>query len=585
MEPLTLEGLHLTRYLFLTGKGGVGKTSTASLLAVELADTGKEVLLVSTDPASNLQDVFKMKLTEEPTAVPGVDHLHVANFDPEQAAEAYKETVVGPYRGILPDNAIRSMEEQLSGACTVEIAAFDQFTGLLAAPEAEKTYDHIIFDTAPTGHTLRLLSLPNAWNVYLDENTTGTSCLGPLAGLNEKKSQYEQAMTLLENPAETTLILVARAEPVTLMEAAHAYKELKAIGIQNARLVVNGILPMTVSPDMYYQAFLRRQKEALDTLPAIFLHDVPVFSLPYATSSLIGVDQLRNWLKEINYPDLTVERKQLDLPSLSHLVEQLEVAGPGVVMTMGKGGVGKTTMASMLAISLSERGHDVLLTTTDPAAHLELTIETNQNPRLEISKIDPKIEINRYREQVYAAAGNLTEEAHALLEEDLKSPCTEEIAVFRAFADTVAQAKDRYVIIDTAPTGHTLLLLDATESYHQEMERSTGEVPESIKTLLPQLRDEKKTHVIITTLAEATPVFEANRLQEDLRRAGIEPMAWIINQSFAATATRDPILSHKAETERVWLEEVGRLSRQLAVVAWQPRPVSGYEQLLTLSKG
>lgn len=585
MEPLTLNGLKLTRYLFLTGKGGVGKTSTASLLAIKLADSGKRVLLVSTDPASNLQDVFKMDLTEEPTAVPSVERLFVANFDPEQAAADYKEAVVGPYRGILPDAAVRSMEEQLSGACTVEIAAFDQFTGLLAAPDAKQTYDHIIFDTAPTGHTLRLLSLPNAWNVYLDENTTGTSCLGPLAGLTEKKSQYEQATELLANRAETTLILVARAESSTLTEAAHAYQELHALGIRNARLVVNGMLPVTASQDTYYQAFLHRQQAALSTLPDVFLREVPLFSLPYAPTSLIGVAQLRDWLTETEHPEMLMEREQKHVPPLSRLIDQLDAAGPGVVMTMGKGGVGKTTMASMIAIALTERGHDVVLTTTDPAAHLELTIETNENPHLEISRIDPKVEIDRYTQQVYAAAGELTEEAHALLAEDLKSPCTEEIAVFRAFADTVARANDRYVVIDTAPTGHTLLLLDATESYHQEMERATGDVPKAVKALLPQLRDASRTHVIITTLAEATPVFEAGRLQEDLRRAGIEPMAWIVNQSFAATATRDPILGHKAEAERIWLEEVDRLSRQMAVVAWQTEPVSGYHHLLALLKG
>ncbi|AJD91981.1 arsenic transporter ATPase [Jeotgalibacillus malaysiensis] len=584
MHDFLIDDLPLTPFVFLTGKGGVGKTSTASLLAITLADQGKKVLLVSTDPASNLQDVFNIELSEIPKEIPDVLNLHVANFDPEQAADEYKEKVVGPYRGILPDPVVQSMEEQLSGACTVEIAAFDQFTGLLSSREVRGEYDHILFDTAPTGHTLRLLSLPNAWNVYLDENTSGTSCIGPLAGLSEKKTQYEYATEMLRDETVTTLMLVARPEESTLNEAARAYRELQGTGMNHTLFVINGLLHSDDQGDSYRQAFVKRQQLALDHMPEA-LKALQHYHLPYVSSSLASVDDIRNWLSAVESHD-PVQRKTFQGEKLEKLVKDLEEAGPGIVMTMGKGGVGKTTIASMIATGLADRGHHVILTTTDPAAHVEQVVGKSNQPLLSIERIDPKKETERYRETVIKRAGEISSEERALLDEDLNSPCTEEIAVFRAFADTVAKAGEAYVVIDTAPTGHTLLLLDATEAYHREMERSTGEVPEAVRLLLPKLRDPSFTHVFITTLAEATPVFEASRLQDDLKRAGIVPQGWVVNQSLAITGTQDAILGRKAENELKWIHEVQRLSDdQTVYIPWIEKQLSGYQTLLEAVKG
>ena len=581
MKPFDFQAMDPTRYVFLTGKGGVGKTSTASSLALTLANRGKHILLVSTDPASNLQDVFEMELDETPRLVTGTT-LEIANFDPEQAAKQYMERMVGPYRGVLPDVAIQSMEEQLSGACTVEIAAFDQFTELLTSKVARERYDHVIFDTAPTGHTLRLLTLPSAWDEFLETNTTGASCLGPLAGLADKQVQYKQAVETLTDANETTLLLVARPEKSTLVEAARAATELRAIGIERMQLVINGVVESSEGTDRYTKRFIERQQQALDDLPDGVV-DLETFTLPYAYENLVGISALQRFVSRepVAISDARYDTSRYE--SVDQLVDELEADGPSVIMTMGKGGVGKTTLASLLAVALHERGHAVHLTTTDPAAHVALTIGADVSETFTVDAIDPKAEIEKYRMDVFREAGDMNEEQRMMLEEDLRSPCTEEIAVFRAFADQVAKAKDRFVVIDTAPTGHTLLLLDATESYHRELERSTGVVPEAVRTLLPKLRDPKQTHVIITTLPEATPVYEAERLTADLKRAEIQPFAWVVNQSFTPLDVTSKLLVAKVASETTWLERVSNNPRP-TILAWQEQLPVGYSALSQLLK-
>ena len=509
-----------TQFLFLTGKGGVGKTSTACATAVALADSGKKVLLISTDPASNLQDVFGIELTSTPKAVPAVENLFASNIDPEASAKAYRENVVGPYRDKFPEAVVATMEEQLSGACTVEIAAFDEFTGFLTNSEIVNQYDHIIFDTAPTGHTLRLLQLPTAWNGFLEESTHGASCLGPLSGLADKKELYSNAVSALSDPTKTTLILVTRPDVSSLLEADRASKELKEIGIKNQMLIINGLLQNHNEDDEVSSAFYHRQRDALKQIPEN-LKETITYSLPYVSYSLTGVENLRNLFKpyEISNIELDTENQLVNLPGLKAVIEDFSTNGTKLIFTMGKGGVGKTTVASAIAVGLVEKGHRVHLTTTDPAAHLEYQFQSDHlNQNLTISSINPKVEVEKYKADVIAKSGkDLDEAGLAYLKEDLESPCTEEIAVFQAFAEVVAKSENEIVVIDTAPTGHTLLLLDASQSYSKEIERSTGEVPESARKLLPQIRNPKETAVVIVTLAEATPVLEASRLQDDLK--------------------------------------------------------------------
>lgn len=569
-----------TPFLFFTGKGGVGKTSTACATAVNLTDQGKKVLLVSTDPASNLQDVFGMEFNNRPTRVNNIEGLYACNLDPEEAAKSYRDKVVGPFRGKLPDTVVDQMEEQLSGACTVEIAAFDEFTNLLTNVDLISEYDHVIFDTAPTGHTLRLLQLPNAWSGFLEESTHGASCLGPLSGLAAKKELYANTVKVLSDPNQTKLVLVTRPDSSTFFEAERASSELKEIGIKNQLLIINGLLKKPIHDDEISKAFYSRQQKAMKELPNS-LKQLETYTLPFVSYSLIGSESLRHLFSSYLLPTTmqpSVDLQHSDLMTLNQTIDDLHRNNSRVIMTMGKGGVGKTTVASLLAIGLAKKGQKVHLTTTDPAAHLEFMFADNQiSENLTINKIDPSAEVERYKSEVLMnASDELDEDALDYLKEDLNSPCTEEIAVFRAFADVVEKAKEEIVVIDTAPTGHTLLLLDAAKSYEKELSRSTGDIPEAVRNLLPRLRNPEETSVLIVTLPEATPVYEAVRLQQDLIRAGIHPKSWVINQSLYGIDTLDPVLSAKANSETTWIKKVSEeLTTHTTIVKWQPEDKLG----------
>jgi arsenite-transporting ATPase len=576
-----------TRNLFFTGKGGVGKTSLACATAVRLADQGQRVLLVSTDPASNLDEVLGTVLANQPTPVASVPGLFAMNLDPEVAAAEYRERMVGPYRDVLPAAAVASIEEQFSGSCTLEIAAFDEFSRLLGDASATAEFDHVIFDTAPTGHTLRLLSLPSAWSGFMDNNTTGTSCLGPLAGLQGQQKLYQETVRALGDRATTTLVLVTRAETTALSEAARTSIELSELGVGNQHLVVNGVFHALDPSDPVAEAMERRGRRALADIPAQ-LRDLPRTQIPLATCPMLGVEALRT-MGEAPTPGAIATSTAPDWEPrpLAELIDELAAPGHGVILAMGKGGVGKTTVAAAVAVALADRGYPVHLSTTDPAAHIAAAVAGEALPSLTVSRIDPSVETALYTEQVMRTAGaTLDASGRALLAEDLRSPCTEEIAVFRAFAAAVAQAKDQFVVLDTAPTGHTVLLLDAALAYHREVTRQASQMPESVEQLLPRLRDPSFTRVLIVTLPEATPVHEAARLQLDLRRAGIEPYAWVINQSLATLPVADPVLRGRQAFEGKYVREVtNELAQRTSIVSWQVEPPIGLASLRRLVHG
>lgn len=579
-KSFNVDNICLTKYLFFTGKGGVGKTSAACAVAVNLADSGKKIMLISTDPASNLQDVFSTVLNNKGVSIKEVPNLVVANFDPEQAAVEYRESVIAPYRGKLPEVVLKNMEEQLSGSCTVEIAAFNEFSGFITDQKAAEEYDHIIFDTAPTGHTLRMLQLPSAWSSFISESTHGASCLGQLAGLESKKEVYKNAVKNLADGEKTTLILVSRPEPSPLKEAERASKELQALGIKNQVLVINGILEE--HDDYLSTAIYEKQQSSLKDIP-VALRTLETFGIPLKPYNVTGLENVRAFLKDNTVKFSGQILYAESIRTLKTVIDDLCESNKKVIFTMGKGGVGKTTIAAAIAIGLANKGKKVHLTTTDPAAHLKFVLDESFG--IALSNIDEKAELEKYKKEVLSKAREtMCEEDLEYIEEDLRSPCTQEIAVFRAFAEIVERSEKEVVVIDTAPTGHTLLLLDSTQSYHKEIQRSQGEVPESVKKLLPRLRNEIETEVIIVTLAEATPVYEAMRLLNDLKRAGIHSKWWVVNSCFYAADTTNAILKAKASNEVQWINKVSEISNgDFAVVEWASEEVKG-EKLAEIIK-
>lgn len=567
METFNIEKEVFTKYLFFTGKGGVGKTSTACATAVSLADSGKRVMLISTDPASNLQDVFETELNNKGVSIPGVPGLVVANLDPIEAAAEYRESVIAPYRGQLPDAVLKNMEEQMSGSCTVEIAAFNEFSKFITDEQIQDEFDSIIFDTAPTGHTLRMLQLPSAWSSFISENTHGASCLGQLSGLESKREIYKKAVKTLSDGTLTTLILVSRPEVTPLKEAARASYELKDIGVKNQKLIMNGLL--TGYDDTISESLYKKQQAALSGMPEELMNLKCSF-IPLRSYPITGLENVRALLKK-DSDVVSGDKVNADIiPGLKDVIDDLYQSGKKVIFTMGKGGVGKTTIAASVALGLASRGKKVHLTTTDPAAHLKFVM--SETDKITMSHIDEKEELKKYQQEVLnKARETMTEEDLAYIEEDLRSPCTQEIAVFRAFADIVDRAEDQIVVIDTAPTGHTLLLLDSTQSYNQEIKRSQGDVPDSAKKLLPRLRNKSETEVIIVTLAETTPVYEALRLEADLKRAGIAAKWWVINSTLYRTGTTNHLLSAKASNEIQWINKVDdHANGNFAVISWRP---------------
>ena len=574
-----------TRHLFFTGKGGVGKTTLACAVALALADNGKSILLVSTDPASNLDEMLGTTLANVPCAVLGAPRLSAMNIDPNAASEAYRQRVLEQLDEDATDAERAAVREQLSGACTTEIAAFDEFVGLLGSSGAE--FDHVVFDTAPTGHTLRLLSLPKAWTGFLKGNDRGASCLGPHSGLKMQEERFQAAVGTLGDPASTTIVLVSRPDRGAIREAARTSTELRALGLGNQHLAINGVFVASDQTDPVARSIEALGQSVLAELPEA-LRSLPQDRIPLRSFDMVGLKALRQVLGGDPAIHGQIRRNELtsvpEIPGLGQLVDELAASGRGLIMVMGKGGVGKTTIAAALAIGLVKRGHSVHLSTTDPAAHITSTLAGTKDG-LRVDRIDPQAETQRYIAKVTSSrAKDLDEAGLALLREDLASPCTEEVAVFHAFSRIVMEARSAFVVLDTAPTGHTLLLMDATGAYHREMTRNIGSQPQSrIVTPLMRLQDSEYSKIILVSLPETTPVSEAAALQEDLRRAKIEPYAWVINRSLLGSGTRDPLLVARLVGEREQIARVERgLARRIYLLPWQAEPPEGLTALTRL---
>jgi arsenite-transporting ATPase len=574
------------RYVFFTGKGGVGKTSVACAAAVHLARAGKRVLLVSTDPASNVGQVFGLPIGNVVTDIDAVPGLAALEINPEQAAMDYRERIIAPVRDLLPPNEIAAITEQQSGSCTTAIAAFNEFTDLLAGNAASSAFHHVVFDTAPTGHTIRLLQLPGSWTRFLDAGKGDASCLGPMAGLDKQRQVYAAAVAALSDPARSRIVLVTRAQRTALAEVDRTRAELAGLTINATHLLVNGLLPADADNDPLMAAIHAREQAALQAMPqpvadltrdTIDLKPWNVLGIPALDALFAPATSASAPAPQVSLPELAGDT------SLASLVDAIEADGHGLVMCMGKGGVGKTTVAAAIAVTLARRGHRVQLTTTDPADHLADTVD-GEVDGLTVSRIDPGEATREYRERVMATKGRQLDEAgRAALAEDLLSPCTEEVAVFGQFSRVIRQSQHQFVVIDTAPTGHTLLLLDAAGSYHREITRQLGDSM-TVRTPLMQLQDPAQTKILLVTLAEPTPVLEAAGLQADLERADIHPWAWVVNNSLTAAQPTSPLLRHRAASETEQLAGIHELADRVAIVPLRPVEPTGPDRLIDLAE-
>jgi len=570
-----------SKFLFFTGKGGVGKTSLACATAINLADQGKRVLLISTDPASNLEDVLGCSVLDKITSYKELSNLFTININPETSADEYRERAIEPLKKNSTPEELKKIQEGLSGACTTEIASFDEFSRFITGEGNPENFDNIIFDTAPTGHTIRLLELPAAWDDFLEKNPDGATCIGPSTALKSSKERYKKVITSLRDSKQTTFFLVSRSEKASLKEANRTSLELMELGLENQKLLINGVYNAIDKTDELGIKIEAIAKKELSEMPES-LRNLEISSYPLLPYNILGLQKLRSLFdKELQKTIINTEiSKEAEignsLNNLHQLVDSLEVAGDkGLIMTMGKGGVGKTIVAASIATMLAHRGHRVLLTTTDPAAHVKDFInQLDELPEnLTVERIDPKVETKIYTDKIYEQKSkNLNEEAKKLLAEDLKSPCNEEVAVFNAFSKAINKAKRQFVVMDTAPTGHTLLLLDTTGKYHKEILKSTSMSPDRISTPYMALQDANFAKILLIALPETTPMREAEALQKDLKRAGIVPYGWVINQSLSVLKNiKDPLLKKRAVNEGAVIKNINEnLSQRTYIVPYLP---------------
>lgn len=575
-----------TRFLFFTGKGGVGKTSISSAVALSLIEAGKKVLLVSTDAASNLDEMLGIELKNYPVPVPKVEGFFVLNIDPDNAAESYRKRVIDQMSQDSSEEEKSKVQEQLSGACTTEIAAFDEFATLLS--DENNGYDHVVFDTAPTGHTLRLLSLPKAWTGFLEGNDRGASCLGPHSGLKMQETRFLAALEALSDKSRTTVVLVTRPDKSAIAEVSRTSDELEILGLTNQRLIINGVFKATDPNDVVALSIQNLGQRAIDEMPKS-LQILPTDMVPLRAFDTVGLPALKALLlsdpKVTGLPEVKTSLNE-SYNGLDVLVDQLAKSNHGLIMVMGKGGVGKTTIAAALAIGLIERGKSVHLSTTDPAAHISGTLN-GAVPGLKVDKIDPKVVTQNYIDKIMERKGaKLSASEKALMLEDLQSPCTEEVAVFHAFSKVVSEAHNSFVVLDTAPTGHSLLLMDATGAYHRQSMRDLSKAGMDltrIVTPLMRLQDPEYTKIILVSLPETTPVSQAAALQEDLRRAKIEPYAWVINKSILSSGTHDQLLKARMQGEQKQIERIENgIASKIFILPWQASPPIGISELKKL---
>jgi len=567
----------MAKYMFFSGKGGVGKTTMASATAIHYANEGRKVLIVTTDPASNLGDVFEQEIGHKITPIDGVKNLYAMEIEPDAATREYKERIIGPFREIMPGDVIASLEEQFNSPCTTEIASFDRFVDFMETDE----YEVVIFDTAPTGHTIRLLELPVDWSKHIEESTKGSgqTCLGPVQAIQESKDKYDRATALLKNPERTTFIFVMRPEELSLYETVRAMKELVAIGIRSGKIIINGILPQEVCGiDFFKTKYESQQKIIRETDQTV--NGSKRYML-LRDEEVKGIDALRDVASHLfNGKKNTFSLKRKIVYKSDFIIERPDIDGLWLpdngtkrIFITGKGGVGKTTLSCIAALYISQKGFKTLLLTTDPAGHIGQVLDkkvgsepTRIAKNFDAVMIDQEEAFKQYKEKVLNdAKGKYSDDMLAAMEEELNSPCTEEMAAFDKFARFIESTDYDVIVFDTAPTGHTLRLLDLPFDYAKQVEMmvSTGEGARAkeasqnrFKNIIRILKDKNHTVFSIVLYPEYTPIVESYRAMLDLKDAGIETQFVVANMILPEDVCTNDFFRNRRQMQMRYLEEV-----------------------------
>jgi len=569
----------MTHYIFFSGKGGVGKTTMAAATAIHHARSGKKTLIVTTDPASNLADVFEQAIGHRIAAINGIPNLHAMEIDPDAATKEYKERLIGPYRGVMPEDVIASLEENLSGPCTTEMAAFDRFIDFMEGDE----YEVIVFDTAPTGHTIRLLELPVDWSRHIEQSAKGSgqTCLGPVQTIQDSKEKYDRATALLRDPARTTFVFVTRPESLSLYETMRARKELETIGIRSGLTVINGILPQEACDAVFFQRKFEAQQRVISDTEAtigtptrrMFLRDGEVKGTAGLASVAAELYEGTRSAPSSDAPACKPEQAASPAPDLDRLLLPIPGKGTRALFFTGKGGVGKTTVSCVVAVHLADRGYKTLIVTTDPAAHLGevFGVCVGSDPvriaeNLSAVMIDQQQAFAEYKERVLSESrGTCSPEMLAAMEEELNSPCTEEMAAFDKFIRFIEGHDYDVVVFDTAPTGHTLRLLDLPFDYARQVEMMVSsdenaavkqETGNRFREIIALLRDPQRAVFSLVLYPESTPIMESWRALLDLKRAGIETQLIVTNLVLPQEACHNAFFRNRRRMQLKYLKEI-----------------------------
>ena len=622
-----------TEFIFFSGKGGVGKTSMACTTAVRHADEGKRTLIVTTDPASNLADVFEQAIGHRITPIAGVPNLWAMEIDPDRAAEEYKDRALAPIRAAFPPEMVQVIEEQMSGPCTTEVAAFDRFTDFLTTDDGSATlgpqaggsdaaprqFDVVIFDTAPTGHTLRLLELPFEWSRSIETATEGSgqTCLGPAAAIQDSRLKYEHAMAILRDAGQTTFIFVLHPEAIAIKETRRTIAELGKLGIGAHQLIVNGIIPPEATGNPLFAARAQMQ--------AHYLHEIevqlpfPTRRMPLLAGEIKGVARLRQVgaalfdaatvsLSVLTEPERATGAmaKQSSLVPSSFRPRLVPNGHTRTLFFAGKGGVGKTVASCVTAVWLARQGYRTLLLTTDPAAHLgdvlDVPVGDEAAPvagiaNLWAARIDPKIAAEAYRARILedARQQGRPPEAIQVMAEELDSPCTEEMAAFDRFIDYASQEGWQAIVFDTAPTGHTLRLLELPMDWSQQLDvkvfasvdsRAADDVAKQrFGQVIAMMRDPERSTFAFVMYPEATPILEAYRAAEELRTVGVEPGLVVANQVLPPEQCTTPFARARRAMQEKYLAEIAhRFPVPVVQIPLLPQEVKGLAMLAQLGE-